>query len=95
MSAAGAQRAYLLAHPDGAGEYVRSIAADFATGFGRKRITITTAVGHALRFDLQTDFSAGSAQDDGALFARARLSMPVCSEWRRRPMEDVPLSCSF
>jgi hypothetical protein len=27
-------------------------------------------------------FGAGSAQNDGALFAPERLVMPVCSEWR-------------
>jgi hypothetical protein len=51
---------------DPAANDVRSIAADFNTGYGHKRLTITTAVGHALRFDVQTDFSDGSARSNYA-----------------------------
>jgi hypothetical protein len=76
----GTQPAQIYAS-DPAAHDVRSIAADFATGFGHKRMTITTAVGHALRFDLQTDFSAGSAQSNYATSG----SIVYAGDWESAP----------
>jgi hypothetical protein len=76
----GTQPAQVYAS-DPAAHDVRSLAADFATGFGHKRITITTAVGHALRFDLQTDFSAGSAQSNYATSG----NIAYAGDWESAP----------
>jgi hypothetical protein len=45
---------------------IRSLAADFDTPAGHKHITLTQAVGHALRIDVQTDVAANSGQHDFA-----------------------------
>jgi hypothetical protein len=45
---------------------IRSIAADFDTPAGHKHITLTQAVGHALRIDVQTNVAANSGQHDFA-----------------------------
>lgn len=59
----GTQAARLYAS-DPAANDIRSIAADFDTPLGHKRITLTQAVGHALRIDVQTDVAANSGQHD-------------------------------
>jgi hypothetical protein len=46
---------------------VRSIAADFNAGVARKHLTLSLAVGHALRFEVQTDFTDGSARSNYAV----------------------------
>lgn len=45
---------------------IHSIAADFDAGGMRKRIVLRIAVGHALRFEVQTDFADGSPRSNYA-----------------------------
>ncbi len=44
------------------GHDVTLIAVDIDTGFARKRLTLRPSVGHALRFEMQTDFSDASGR---------------------------------
>jgi hypothetical protein len=76
----GTQPAQVYAS-DPAAHDVRSIAADFATGSGHKRITITTALGHALRFDLQTDFGANAGQSSYATSG----NIAYAGDWESTP----------
>jgi hypothetical protein len=76
----GTQPAQVYAS-DPAAHDVRSIAADFDTGTGHKRLTITTAVGHALRFDVQTDFNAGAAQSNYVTSG----SVAYAGDWESAP----------
>jgi hypothetical protein len=59
----GTQPARVYASDPGAND-IRSVAADFDTPAGHKHITLTLAVGHALRIDVQTDVAANSGQHD-------------------------------
>jgi len=61
----GTQPAHIYASDPGASD-IRSLAADFDTPAGREHITLTQAVGHALRIDVQTDVAANSGQHDFA-----------------------------
>jgi hypothetical protein len=54
----GSQAARLYADDPGSPD-IRIIAADFAGGGARRRVVLHLAVGGALRFDVQTDFTGG------------------------------------
>ncbi len=61
----GTQRARAYAD-DPASKDVRSLAADFEAGGVHRRIVLHIAVGHALRFEVQTDFADASAGNNFA-----------------------------
>ncbi len=76
----GAQVARVYAS-DPAANDIRSIAADFDTPGGRKHITLTQAVGHALRIDVQTDVAANSGQHDFATSG----NVAYAGDWENAP----------
>lgn len=76
----GTQPARIYASDPGANDS-RSIAADFDTPAGHKHITLTQAVGHALRIDVQTDVAASSGQHDFATSA----NVAYAGDWETAP----------
>jgi len=61
----GTQQARTYADNPGSSE-VHSLAAEFDTGGAHRRIVLHIGVGHALRFEEQTDFTDGSARSNYA-----------------------------
>jgi hypothetical protein len=76
----GTQTARLYASDPGAND-IRSLAADFDTPSGHKHITLTQAVGHALRIDVQTDVAATSGQHDFATSG----NVAYAGDWETAP----------
>ncbi|MEJ1967834.1 MAG: hypothetical protein WDN03_04230 [Rhizomicrobium sp.] len=60
---------------------VQSIAADFDTGFARKRVILRLAVGGGLRFAVETEFTDKSARNDYA----SGGGLTYASDWNMAP----------
>ncbi len=76
----GAQRARTYADDPGSKD-VRALAADFDTPDGHVRIVLRQAVGHALRFDVLTDFTDGSGRSNFAASGAAAFA----GDWNVAP----------
>ncbi len=83
----GTRPARLYADAPGASD-VRSLAADFDTPAGHRHLTLHLAVGHALRFELQTDLADGRmsyASTGAATFAGDWADAPRVADARTNP----------
>lgn len=61
---------------------VRSLAADFDAGGVHRRVVLHMAVGHALRFEVQTDFPDGSGRNNYA----SGGAVAYAGDWRGEPL---------